>query len=69
MDRNALHALINRRQYIVATREGGVDRNLTRYIDTSLKTVATREGGVDRNLLYCRQLRSVHGRHPRGWRG
>ena len=35
----------------VATREGGVDRNLYQAIANNyLVTVATREGGVDRNF-------------------
>ena len=33
----------------VATREGGVDRNLMCSFGSFVKRVATREGGVDRN--------------------
>ena len=34
----------------VATREGGVDRNIMSYTCSCSCDVATREGGVDRNL-------------------
>ena len=37
---------------MVATREGGVDRNWNQSgTKTALNGVATREGGVDRNIL------------------
>ena len=36
---------------MVATREGGVDRNTVRYnVSIGQIVVATREGGVDRNI-------------------
>ena len=35
--------------FAVATREGGVDRNITEVWKMLLNSVATREGGVDRN--------------------
>ena len=53
----------------VATREGGVDRNVSVEEYIKRNDVATREGGVDRNeRVACYGKRSV-GRHPRGWRG
>ena len=56
--------------YGVATREGGVDRN----IETLPKmfracVVATREGGVDRNTALIKSKGYRISRHPRGWRG
>ena len=36
----------------VATREGGVDRNIISLLEIEVKPVATREGGVDRNAQY-----------------
>ena len=56
--------------YAVATREGGVDRNMCAGIRQPFGySVATREGGVDRN--FNTQTISVGQmcRHPRGWRG
>ena len=35
--------------HLVATREGGVDRNIQRGKQNHAHSVATREGGVDRN--------------------
>ena len=55
----------------VATREGGVDRNISMSIIVPLRySVATREGGVDRNFVFL-PLPPVQplSRHPRGWRG
>ena len=69
MDRNVFEQL-NGKERHVATREGGVDRNLVRFQAclTSLK-VATREGGVDRNIADNLPEVIIAGRHPRGWRG
>ena len=53
----------------VATREGGVDRNIKNYSAQVLKAVATREGGVDRNSLGLPIGEKLDRRHPRGWRG
>ena len=54
----------------VATREGGVDRNMHQEeSDGMVRAVATREGGVDRNNRYTVKLHKARGRHPRGWRG
>ena len=53
MDRNTFSPNITIQGNAVATREGGVDRNLTeRAMDGILSRVATREGGVDRNSSY-----------------
>ena len=41
------------RKAIVATREGGVDRNIDNMEETNNESVATREGGVDRNEQLC----------------
>ena len=50
MDRNAFK--VKARAFrVVATREGGVDRNTgTRPVTCAALRVATREGGVDRNF-------------------
>ena len=37
----------------VATREGGVDRNVVQVAQPPADLVATREGGVDRNFVPC----------------
>ena len=54
---------------LVATREGGVDRNCEDASAPSLLIVATREGGVDRNTEETKEDVVAAGRHPRGWRG
>ena len=48
----------------VATREGGVDRNLYRFLVDMVDIVATREGGVDRNVVDGRQVRHGLRRSP-----
>ena len=50
MDRNEIVGRITIKHKKVATREGGVDRNMA-HVSMELRelTVATREGGVDRN--------------------
>ena len=54
----------------VATREGGVDRNIPPANTTqATRAVATREGGVDRNVLEYSDGHRETSRHPRGWRG
>ena len=53
----------------VATREGGVDRNVQLLIWQKAIVVATREGGVDRNIANRAQMNQDGSRHPRGWRG
>ena len=54
----------------VATREGGVDRNMSGAAGTGKSSiVATREGGVDRNLDEMDASIPEVRRHPRGWRG
>ena len=55
---------------MVATREGGVDRNCTvQHRSGRAAYVATREGGVDRNTFSWMIINSKGCRHPRGWRG
>ena len=54
---------------LVATREGGVDRNSLNRPIGDFAVVATREGGVDRNLSLLFQAHWCPCRHPRGWRG
>ena len=54
---------------LVATREGGVDRNLIISAISDPTAVATREGGVDRNLAWAKRNDVIISRHPRGWRG
>ena len=50
MDRNVVNQTIYAAKQTVATREGGVDRNIGYCLKTSTAVkVATREGGVDRN--------------------
>ena len=51
MDRNTSNEIINISLGQVATREGGVDRNMLRAGFKWSTKVATREGGVDRNLF------------------
>ena len=52
MDRNVFNSVMLVFSFSsVATREGGVDRNITPTLEAALPTcVATREGGVDRNV-------------------
>ena len=55
---------------VVATREGGVDRNLADEKIGKMLDVATREGGVDRNTSSrAAAVSAAFCRHPRGWRG
>ena len=49
MDRNIFSAAVAVVFSTVATREGGVDRNLEAIAELIEAKVATREGGVDRN--------------------
>ena len=49
MDRNSFMAWTSAAVLVVASREGGVDRNADRVTGGGRTTVASREGGVDRN--------------------
>ena len=49
----------------VATREGGVDRNLSAgFWPLSRQDVATREGGVDRNCSFAISAKRIHKSPP-----
>ena len=53
----------------VASREGGVDRNLLIALRRPDRRVASREGGVDRNSLVAIRMSGSISRLPRGGRG
>ena len=54
---------------VVASREGGVDRNFNAAMDAARTKVASREGGVDRNYRIWGEESQGDGRLPRGGRG
>ena len=53
MDRNANDYGYGEHTFDVATREGGVDRNIISKKRRCRQRVATREGGVDRNCNHA----------------
>ena len=64
MDRN-VNSFYSTPHLVVATREGGVDRNFFwQAIFPESKKVATREGGVDRNVCTLRLLAGLAGSPP-----
>ena len=69
MDRNSMLNKVWPPAMAVATREGGVDRNIMAETVNLPRDVATREGGVDRNAKLPQFWALEVGRHPRGWRG
>ena len=65
MDRNLSIRNAQKPLLLVATREGGVDRNTyTAHYSMSAQDVATREGGVDRNVSSAVPLLFASGSPP-----